>query len=63
MTETVWSNSITYRARAGRVGALARLWASYVAAPLHRALDAALRADQLRGLNGSMLADIGLRRD
>ena len=54
---------MTGGAPATRVGVLARLWARYVGAPLHRTLDAALRADELRELNAPMLADIGLRRD
>ena len=63
MTETTWTHSMSGAARAARRGTLARLWAEHVRAPLDRAVDAALRNDDLRTLNGATLADVGLRRE
>jgi hypothetical protein len=41
---------------------LGALWVRAVVAPLHRALDAGLRAGELRELDAGTLADIGYRR-
>jgi len=41
---------------------LARVWKIRVLVPLHRALDSALRADELRTLNQGILDDMGYRR-
>ena len=38
------------------------LWVRAVVAPLHRALDAGLRAGELRELGSAALTDIGYRR-
>ena len=62
-TETTWTHAMPGAARATRGAALARRWRDHVLAPLDRALDAALRLDDVRALNGATLADIGLRRD
>ena len=45
---------------AGRI--LARFWTVRVVTPLHRALDSALLAGELRDLNAGGLADMGYRR-
>jgi hypothetical protein len=47
----------------GIVATLAGCWERAVAARLHRALDTALRAGELRELGSGTLADIGYRRD
>lgn len=63
MSETTWtptSNRLALR-QPRRVPA--RGWITRVAAPLHRVLDAALRAGELRELDAGTLADIGYRRD
>lgn len=62
MTDTTWTHSMPPAAPAMGGGPLARLWTARVTAPLHRALDAALRAGELRELDSATLADIGLRR-
>lgn len=62
MTETTWTYSMAGAARRRGHGRVTRLWLEHVLAPLHRALDGALRADDLRRLNGATLADIGLHR-
>lgn len=41
---------------------LGRFWRVRVIAPLHRALDSALRAGELGALSGQTLSDIGYRR-
>ena len=46
----------------GRTATLAGLWNRAVLEPLHRALDAGLRAGELRELGPASLADIGYRR-
>jgi len=63
MTETTWTHSMNGATRGNAGGAIARLWAEHVLTPLHRVLDAALHADDLRALNGATLYDIGLQRD
>lgn len=68
MTDTTWTTTTTrpvtscqlHEASIGR--AIARFWKAWVLKPLHRALDSALSAGELRGLNPGTLADIGYRR-
>lgn len=68
MTDTTWTSSSTgfparHGARSpGPIAAKAGLWKRVLAAPLHRALDSALRAGELRDLGPGTLADIGYRR-
>jgi len=68
MTETTWTSAGTGIAarRETRgpavVAAIADLWNRAVVAPLHRALDAGLRAGELRELGSGTLTDIGYRR-
>jgi len=68
MTETTWTSAGTgFSARGeargpGVAAAFADLWNRALVAPLHRALDAGLRAGELRDLGSSTLTDIGYRR-
>lgn len=63
MSETTWT-SASDRATSGRsLRPPALAPARWLAARLHRALDAALRAGELRELDARTLADIGYRRD
>lgn len=67
MTETTWTSAAGVGARPGMqdpslTAVLGRFWASLVTAPLHRALNSALRAGELGALDASTLADIGYRR-
>ena len=68
MSETTWTSASTGPATAGGAMAtgmaatLGALWVRAVVAPLHRALDAGLRAGELRELDAGTLADIGYRR-
>lgn len=66
MTGTTWTSTGTRaaprRSASTPPAALAAFWHRVVVAPLHRALDAALRAGELEGLNPATLADIGYRR-
>jgi len=68
MTDTTWTSSTTHAApRAGIqkhsvTAMLGRFWRVRVIAPLHRALDSALRAGELGALSGQTLSDIGYRR-
>ena len=41
---------------------LERLWRTWVTTPLHRYLDAGLRAGELGALDAATLTDIGFRR-
>ena len=69
MTDTVWTTTRACPARAESGGArsaaaiLARFWEARVVTPLHRALDSALLAGELRDVNAGTLADMGYRRD
>jgi len=68
MTETTWTSAGTGfsargEARGPAVAAvIANLWNRALVAPLHRVLDAGLRAGELQDLGSSTLADIGYRR-
>lgn len=68
MTDTTWTYArigIGRRAparRAGIAAIMAGIWNRRLTAPLHRALDGALRAGELRDLGSHTLADIGYRR-
>ena len=68
MSETTWTTARTgFSAAAGPratgiAAAVGALWVRAVVAPLHRALDAGLRAGELRELGPDTLADIGYRR-
>lgn len=68
MSETTWTSADTgFSARGEARGpwvalAIADLWNRALVAPLHRALDAGLRAGELQDLGPSTLADIGYRR-
>jgi hypothetical protein len=70
MSVTAWTSTSTGLATASACGAratgigatLGAFWARVVTAPLHRALDAGLRAGELRELDSGTLADIGYRR-
>ena len=68
MTDTTWMTTAArsggspagHESATGR--AIARFWMARALKPLHRALDSALRAGELGGLNPGTLADIGYRR-
>lgn len=65
MSGTTWTSTSTHLSvpHGTRPGAtLAALWRSAVARPLHRILDNALQAGELRELAPGTLADIGYRR-
>jgi hypothetical protein len=68
MTDTTWPSltpgnaSRTVRQSPSSIAMLARVWKIRVLVPLHRALDSALRADELRTLNQGILDDMGYRR-
>jgi hypothetical protein len=68
MSETTWTSASSGFATAsgarasGRAATLGALWVRAVVEPLHRALDAGLRAGELRALDSGTLADIGYRR-
>lgn len=68
MSETTWTSASTGLATAsgaratGIAATLGALWIRAVVVPLHRALDAGLRAGELRELGSATLADIGYRR-
>ena len=65
MTGTTWTSTSTdLPARHGtQPGAtLAALWRRAVTRPLHRVLDNALQAGELRELGPGTLTDIGYRR-
>lgn len=65
MTDTTWNSAKVEPAPGDALrasGMLAGLWNRRVIRPLHRALDAALRAGELRELSPATLADIGYRR-
>ena len=68
MNETTWTSASTGLATAcgaratGTATTVGALWVRAVVAPLHRALDAGLRASELRELDSATLADIGYRR-
>ena len=68
MTDTTWTTTSACPAQprerrefsAG--SSLARFWRARVLAPLHRALDSALKAGELHALNSETLGDLGYRR-
>ncbi len=68
MSESTWTSASTgfttaSGARATGIAAtLGALWVRTVSGPLHRALDAGLRAGELRELDSAALTDIGYRR-
>lgn len=68
MTDTTWTttNASPVPAGSGRVrsvaGLVARFWEATVVTPLHRALDSALLAGELRDVDAGTLADMGYRR-
>jgi len=63
MTDTTWNCTLAHGPSRPAPRSMARLWQAWVVAPLHCALDSALRAGELRGLDSGTLADIGYRRD
>ena len=69
MTDTTWTTTSACPVPAGSGRArsvarlLARFWEARVVTPLHRALDSALLAGELRDVNAGTLADMGYRRD
>lgn len=62
MSETTWSSAIVDAPSRTTARTLGQIWKGWVSAPLHRALDAGLRAGELRTLDARTLADIGYRR-
>ena len=68
MSDTTWTSANTGPATAwgargtGTIAILGALWVRAIVAPLHRALDAGLRAGELRELDTGTLTDIGYRR-
>ena len=68
MSETTWTSAgagFSDHVETGGIGmgaVLVGLWHRAVTAPLHRTLDTALRAGELRDLGSGTLADIGYRR-
>lgn len=68
MTDTTWTTTSTRSAHPRHwrdlfvASAMARFWAARVVTPLHRALDSALMAGELRELNAGTLNDLGYRR-
>ena len=65
MTGTTWipaSTELAPHREGGMATFVIALWQRAVVRPLHRALDAGLRAGELRDLGPETLADIGYRR-
>ena len=66
MTDTTWNPAgaamTVDRTTPRAAAAVAGFWTRHVTAPLHRALDAGLRAGELRELGAGTLEDIGYRR-
>jgi hypothetical protein len=65
MSDTTWTSTLDRPGirRPSVTGRAGRFWILHVVWPLHRALDSALRAGELRSLDPSTLTDIGYRRD
>ena len=63
MTDTTWFSTLAHGPSRSAPRRMARWWAAWLVVPLHRALDSALRAGELRGLDAGTLTDIGYRRD
>ena len=62
MIESTWTSAVAESPSGRTAQTIERLWNAHVAVRLHRALDAALRAGELRTLDADTLADIGYRR-